>query len=82
MDSQGQPGCGFVLVSALGAAVPDKCPACGGRAWDILGDVELCRVTRGKHVWRKGVDREGLPHMDADQMCEACGAVPVEQVRQ
>jgi hypothetical protein len=79
-DSQGNPGCGFIIVMGVGgAAVPQKCPKCGGRAWDVLGDARYCRSTKGAHVWRKGVDRAGMPHLDVDQACEACGAVPVLQ---
>lgn len=80
MDSQGNPGCGFVLVMGVGAAeIPQKCPCCGGRAWDVQGDARRCRATGKAHVWHKGVDKEGLPHLDPDQVCEACGAVPVMQ---
>jgi len=78
MDRQGNPGCGFVLVLGMNQMeVPQKCPCCGGRAWDILGSTESCRATKGKHVWNKGTDKRGAPLLVPDQVCEACGAVPV-----
>jgi hypothetical protein len=45
----------------------------------VQGDARRCRATGKAHVWHKGVDKEGLPHLDPDQVCEACGAVPVMQ---
>lgn len=77
-DREGNPGCGFTLVMGIGAAkVPDKCPKCGGRAWEIKGDARQCRATGKAHQWRKGTDINGLPEIDPDQICTACGAVPV-----
>lgn len=78
-DSQGNPGCGFVLIMGITGEVPQKCPKCGGRAWDIIGDPQFCRVTKGKHDWSRGIDGRGFPELDVDQVCRACGAVPVLQ---
>lgn len=94
------PLCKFVLVMGVTAqCMPQKCPKCGGKAWDVVGSIDYCPVTKAEHKWRFPICADTDKIKDckcggvygtgscmfpfrSGNVCQACGAVPVEELAQ